>query len=89
VPIVFTGTTASYRSITAQEVMRAKKKFLIRWRRDDQRYMNRDPGTPTAVGGFLTDRTITPALPMPYTGGRADFASRASFPDEGRGAYAK
>jgi hypothetical protein len=43
----------------------------------------------TAAGGCLTDRTITPALPMPYTGGRVDSASRTSSPDEGRGAYAK
>jgi hypothetical protein len=44
---------------------------------------------PTAAGGCLTDRTITPALPMPYTGGRVDSASRTSSPDEGRDAYAK
>ena len=43
----------------------------------------------TAVGGCLTDRTIMPALPMPYNGGRVDSASRTFSPDEGRGAYAK
>jgi hypothetical protein len=42
----------------------------------------------TAAGGCLTDRTIMPALPMPYNGGRVVIASRAS-PDEGRDAYAK
>jgi hypothetical protein len=42
----------------------------------------------TAAGGCLTDRTIMPALPMPYTGGKVVIASRAS-PDEGRDAYAK
>jgi hypothetical protein len=41
---------------------------------------------PTAAGGCLTDRTITPALPMPYTGGRVGSASRTSSPDEGRDA---
>jgi hypothetical protein len=57
----------------------------------DQCYMDSDPSTPaaTAVGGCLTDCAISPALPMPYNGGRVVFASRASFPDEGRGAYAK
>jgi hypothetical protein len=46
-------------------------------------------GASTAAGGCLTDRTIMPALPMPYNGGRVVFASRASSPDEGRGAHAK
>jgi hypothetical protein len=43
----------------------------------------------TPAGGCLTDRTIIPTLPMPYTGGRVDSASRTSSPDEGCGAYAK
>jgi hypothetical protein len=43
----------------------------------------------TAAGGCLTDRTVMPALPMPYNGGRVDSASRTFSPDEGRGAYAK
>jgi hypothetical protein len=49
--------------------------------------MTRDAST--AAGGCLTDRTFMPALPMPYNGGRAVFASRASSPDEGRDAHAK
>jgi hypothetical protein len=62
-----------------------------RWRRDrsvvERCPMTRDAST--AAGGCLTDRTIMPALPMPYNGGRVVFASRASSPDEGRDAYAK
>jgi hypothetical protein len=57
----------------------------------DQCYMNCDPiSPPAAVGGCLTDWAISPALPMPYNGGRVAHASLAcSLPDEGRGAYAK
>ena len=51
--------------------------------------MTREASTPTAASGCHTDCTIIPALQMPYTGGRVVFASRASSPDEGRGAYAK
>jgi hypothetical protein len=61
-----------------------------RWRRDrsvDRCSMTRD--ALTAAGGCLTDRTIMPALSMPYNGGRVDSASRTFSPDEGRGAYAK
>jgi hypothetical protein len=29
--------------------------------------MTRDASAPTAAGGCLADRTIMPALPMPYT----------------------
>jgi hypothetical protein len=66
--------------------------IAIRWRRDrsvvERCSMTR--GASTAAGGAcLTDRTIMPALPMPYNGGRVVFASRASSPDEGRDAHAK
>jgi hypothetical protein len=47
----------------------------------DKCYMNCDSiSTPTAVGGCLTDCTISPALPMPYNGGRVLFAPHASLP---------
>jgi hypothetical protein len=47
------------------------------------------PGPPDTVDGRLTDCTISPALSMPYNGGRVIFASRASLSDGGRGTYAK
>jgi hypothetical protein len=55
----------------------------------DRCSMTREASVPTAASGCHTDCTIIPALQMPYTGGRAVFASRASSPDEGRDAYAK
>jgi hypothetical protein len=56
----------------------------------DRCSMTRDASAHTAAGGCLTDRTIMPALPMPYNGGRIGSASPRTFsPDEGRGAYAK
>jgi hypothetical protein len=65
--------------------------FGLRWRRGrsvvERCSMTRDAST--AAGGCLTDRTIMPALPMPYNGDRVVFASRASSLDEGRGAHAK
>jgi hypothetical protein len=57
----------------------------------DQCYMNCDPpiSRPTAVGDCLTNWTSSSAPPMPYNGGRAAHALRASLADDGRGAYVK